>query len=162
MRITSTQLEYLWEMNVAGGTRIVTSPLDEQKMKDLQQLGLVIRPGGRSDRWVLTPKGMNVSLLHKSEEPVPAHSVVAEPVANCIGDSGIMIAGQKTESGTEIMVKGKQGIFRFLDTHVTKEDRIVLNLIGPLGGYQSFTACYLEDAKLIPPVKVKRKRKVRI
>lgn len=73
------------------------------------------------------------------------------------GQDGVVVGGQYIERGTLIRVKGWKGNFKFLDTHVTSKGRVVLNLIGPVGIHQAFHAAYLEDARLLPVPRKKRK-----
>ena len=162
MKITSTQLSLLWHLNVEGGRR--SDPGNRLLFMALERYGLVKRmwdDDSQGDTWSITAKGINVSLLHTTQDPVSAHSV-APDVTNEITEDGVFVGGQKVESGTLIRVKGKQGKYKFLDTHITHAGRIVCNLIGPVGAHQAFTACYLEDAKLIPVPRPRRTRRAKV
>lgn len=113
--------------------------------------------------WQITTKGVAVSHINvdQTPDPVPAHAVVPEPV-NWVTEDGVVVNGQFIGAGTLIRLKGKKGTYKFLDTHVTSKDRVVLNLIGPVGMHQAFHAAYLEDVKLIPVAKPKRKYTKRV
>lgn len=176
LRITSTQIMLLRALVGIGGTweptklTIQGTPeLLHRQFAELEQFRLVTRldtgteidpllPGDRFlNDWRITIKGIAVSNI--DIDPVPAHSMVAAPVdvVNLVTEDGVMISGQCIESGTLIRVNGKQGNFKFLDTHLTSKGRVVLNLIGPVGIHQAFHAAYLEDARLLPVPRQKRK-----
>lgn len=59
----------------------------------------------------------------------------------------IIVSGQVLTKGTEIVIYGRRGRYVYQDASRNSEDRVVLNLIGPIGSRQHFCACYVENVK---------------
>ena len=70
----------------------------------------------------------------------------------------IMFDGQVLTKGTELVIYGRRGRYRYVDASLTSEGRTVLNLVGPVGYKERFSAVYLENIKNIYGVKRGRKR----
>ena len=70
----------------------------------------------------------------------------------------IMFDGQVLTKGTELVIYGRRGRYRYVDASLTSEGKTVLNLIGPVGYKERFSAVYLENIKNIYGVKRGRKR----
>ena len=66
-----------------------------------------------------------------------------------------IVNGILLTKGTELMVRGKQGKFRYVDASHTAAGRTVLNLIGPVGAHEHWGACYVESVKKVFPNKTK-------
>lgn len=73
-------------------------------------------------------------------------------------DGSVVIQGERIVPGTEILIKGKRGKFRFKFASVTSSGRVVVNTIGPIGFHQAFRTFYVEDVKI--PKKPRRRRRV--
>ncbi len=69
---------------------------------------------------------------------------MSEPVT-----TPIIVQGQMLTKGTELLVKGKRGKFRYVDASLTSTGKTVLNLIGPVGIHEHFSAVYIENVKKI-------------
>ena len=69
---------------------------------------------------------------------------MSEPITNPIIVQGTVLA-----KGTELLVKGKRGRFRYIDASLTSTGKTVLNLVGPIGVHEHFSAVYLENVKRI-------------
>lgn len=156
MRITATQITMLKEIVAGGG--IVTNPSPSasgtyRKLKCLENLGLLASRD--QSVWAITPKGLNVSRIDPSTLPPPPSSV-----SKIEEDGGILVEGQHVSPGDEILIKGRRGTFRFRSASTTSEGRVVVDTIGPVGMHQAFRDFYLEDVKLLPVVKPRRKRRV--
>jgi ABC-type molybdate transport system ATPase subunit len=61
----------------------------------------------------------------------------------------IVIDGQVLTKGTELVIHGRRGRFIFQDASLSSANRVVLNLIGPVGYHQNFCACYIENVKRV-------------
>ena len=61
----------------------------------------------------------------------------------------IIVSGQVLTKGTEIVIYGRRGRFIFQDASLSSANRVVLNLIGPVGYHQNFCACYIENVKKV-------------
>ena len=70
----------------------------------------------------------------------------------------VMFDGQVLTKGTELVIYGRRGRYRYVDASLTSEGKTVLNLIGPVGYKERFSAVYLENIKNIYGVKRGRKR----
>lgn len=70
----------------------------------------------------------------------------------------VMFDGQVLTKGTELVIYGRRGRYRYVDASLTSEGRTVLNLVGPVGYKERFSAVYLENIKNIYGVKRGRKR----
>ena len=68
----------------------------------------------------------------------------------------IIVSGQVLTKGTEIVIYGRRGRYRYIDASLTSEGKTVLNLIGPVGFREHFSAAYLEKVKNIYGKKGKR------
>ena len=68
----------------------------------------------------------------------------------------IVINGQVLTKGTELVIYGRRGRYRYIDASLTSEGKTVLNLIGPVGFREHFSAVYLEKVKNIYGKKGKR------
>jgi hypothetical protein len=75
-------------------------------------------------------------------------------------EDGITVQGEYIAPGAEILIKGKRGRFRFKHATVTPAGRVVVNTIGPVGMHQAFRNFYIEDVKLVPKPKKRRRRRV--
>jgi hypothetical protein len=75
-------------------------------------------------------------------------------------DGSITVHGQRIAPGDEILIRGRRGKFRFKVATTTSAGRVVVNTIGPVGLRQAFRNFYIEDVKLVPPPKRRRKRRV--
>lgn len=139
-----------------GGVAIAPSPSASgtyRKLKHLENLGLLASRDPLV--WEITPKGLNVSKLDTESLPLtPA------PPSHIEEDGGILVEGQHVSPGDEILIKGKRGRFRFKCASTTSSGRVVVNTIGPVGMHQAFRNFYVEDVKLLPVVKPKRRRRV--
>lgn len=139
-----------------GGVAIAPSPSASgtyRKLKHLENLGLLASRDPLV--WEITPKGLNVSKLDTESLPLtPA------PPSRIEEDGGILVEGQHVSPGDEILIKGKRGRFRFKCASTTSGGRVVVNTIGPVGMHQAFRNFYVEDVKLLPIIKPKRRRRV--
>ena len=70
----------------------------------------------------------------------------------------IVINGQVLTKGTELVIHGRRGRYRYVDASLTSEGKTVLNLVGPVGYKERFSAVYLENIKNIYGVKKRGKR----
>ena len=70
----------------------------------------------------------------------------------------VIFDGQVLTKGTELVIYGRRGRYRYVDASLTSEGKTVLNLIGPVGYKERFSAVYLENIKNIYGVKRGRKR----
>ena len=70
----------------------------------------------------------------------------------------VMFDGQVLTKGTELVIYGRRGRYRYVDASLTSEGKTVLNLVGPVGYKERFSAVYLENIKNIYGVKRGRKR----
>jgi hypothetical protein len=68
----------------------------------------------------------------------------------------IVINGQVLTKGTELVIYGRRGRYRYIDASLTSEGKTVLNLVGPVGYKERFSAVYLEKVKNIYGRKGKR------
>lgn len=75
-------------------------------------------------------------------------------------DDGITVQGEYIAPDTEILIRGKRGRFRFKQATLTPAGRVVVNTVGPIGMHQAFRAFYIEDVKLVPKPKKRRRRRV--
>lgn len=82
---------------------------------------------------------------------------MAEQLAH---QDGITVQGEYIAPGAEILIKGKRGRFRFKHATVTPAGRVVVNTIGPVGMHQAFRNFYIEDVKLVPKPKKRRRPRV--
>jgi hypothetical protein len=156
VRITATQILMLKDIVTAGGVVIAPSPSASgtyRKLKHLENLGLLASRDPLV--WEITPKGINVSKLDAESLP-PAPT----PPSQIEEDGGILVEGQHVSPGDEILIKGKRGRFRFKCASTTSSGRVVVNTIGPVGMHQAFRNFYIEDVKLLPAVRPKRRRRV--
>lgn len=71
----------------------------------------------------------------------------------------ITISGQVLTKGTELVIYGRRGRYRFFDASLTSEGKTVLNLVGPIGFRERFSSVYLENVKGIYGLKQKRGQK---
>lgn len=71
----------------------------------------------------------------------------------------IIVSGQVLAKGTELVIYGRRGRYRYVDASLTSEGKTVLNLIGPIGFKERFSAVYLENVKSIYGMKNKRGQK---
>jgi len=156
LRITATQILMLKDIVAGGGVAIAPSPSASgtyRKLKHLENLGLLASRDPLV--WEITPKGLNVSRLDtESFLPTPV------PPSHIEEDGGILVEGQHVSPGDEILIKGKRGRFRFKCASTTSSGRVVVNTIGPVGMHQAFRNFYIEDVKLLPVLKPKRRRRV--
>ena len=70
----------------------------------------------------------------------------------------VMFDGQVLTKGTELVIYGRRGRYRYVDASLTSEGKTVLNLIGPVGYKERFSAVYLENIKNIYGAKKRGKR----
>jgi hypothetical protein len=142
---------------VAGGG-VITAPSPSasgthRKIKCLESLGLL----ANRDQlvWEITPKGLNVSKIDPNAlaPPPPPSSKIEE-------DGGILVEGQHVSPGDEVLIKGRRGKFKFRSATTTSEGKVVVDTIGPVGMHQAFRDFYLEDVRLLPVTKPRRKRRV--
>lgn len=70
----------------------------------------------------------------------------------------VIFDGQVLTKGTELVIYGRRGRYRYVDASLTSEGKTVLNLVGPVGYKERFSAVYLENIKNIYGVKRGRKR----
>jgi len=70
----------------------------------------------------------------------------------------IIVSGQVLTKGTEIVIYGRRGRYRYVDASLTSEGKTVVNLIGPIGFRERFSAVYVENIKGIYGVKKRGKR----
>lgn len=68
----------------------------------------------------------------------------------------VIFDGQVLTKGTELVIYGRRGRYRYVDASLTAEGRTVLNLVGPVGYKERFSAVYLEKVKNIYGRKGKR------
>lgn len=136
-----------------GGVITTPSPSasgTQRKLKTLENLGLVCNR--QSLVWEITQKGINVSKINFSP-PSSESSKIEE-------DGGILVEGQHVSPGAEVGIRGRRGRFRFRSASTTSEGRVVVDTIGPVGMHQAFRDFYLEDVKLLPAPRPKRRRRV--
>lgn len=152
MKITATQIDMLKQIVAGGGVVTAPSPSASgtyRKIKHLEKLGLL---SNRDELvWEITPKGLNVSRLDTESLASPSQLE---------HDGGILVEGQHVSPGDEILIRGRRGVFRFRTASTTSSGRVVVNTIGPVGMHQAFRNFYIEDVKLIPALKPKRRRRV--
>jgi len=156
VRITATQILMLKDIVAAGGVAIAPSPSASgtyRKLKHLENLGLLASRDPLV--WEITPKGINVSKLD-----IESLSSPPTPPSQIEEDGGILVEGQHVSPGDEILIRGKRGLFRFKFASTTSSGRVVVNTIGPVGMHQAFRNFYIEDVKLLPVPRPKRRRRV--
>lgn len=152
VKITATQIAMLRQIVADGGVVTAPSPSASgtyRKIKHLENLGLLV--GREQAVWEVTPKGLNVSRIDLDTLSVSPRIE---------DDGGILVEGQHVSPGDEVLIRGRRGRFRFKSASVTSGGRTVVDTIGPIGMHQAFRNFYLEDVKLIPKLKPKRRRRV--
>ena len=149
MKITAAQLDLLRAIVSGGGVMTAPSPSASDThpgLVSLEGLGLLANRG--QVVWEVTPKGLRASKVELA-------LVQAAPGEQCI-----VVQGQRIAPGDEVLISGKRGRFRFKRADTTSGGRIVVNTIGPVGLRQAFRNFYLEDVRLLPVPKPKRRRRV--
>lgn len=150
MRITATQISMLKAIVAGGG--IVTKPSPSasgtyRKLKNLESLGLLHNRDHLL--WEITPRGFNVSKIELAQDSPPRIE----------DDGGILVEGQHVSPGDEVLISGKRGKFKFKCASTTSTGRVVVSTVGPVGMHQAFRNFYIEDVKLVPVSRPKRKRR---
>ena len=151
MKITPIQFDLLRKIVAGGGVMSAPSPSASDTYQDLvslESLGLLANRG--QVVWEVTPRGLRASKVN-----IPLVQSAPEPNGQCI-----IVQGQRVAPGDEILISGKRGRFRFKCADVTSEGRTVVNTIGPVGFHQAFRNFYIEDVRLLPVPKPRRKRRV--